>query len=125
MSIQIKTTLIVGYRFSSLCYISKKNQEAIFLTDKLKEKISKHFEDETIDIKEITPEFLAFFFGLDFIEFSNKKDSIIGKKIEETNIGVKEEEVRNFHEIETSMAEVKAKINAIDESINQKTDMKV
>jgi len=123
MSIEIKTKLIIGYRFSDLCVVE---EDCIkFITEKLKEATSKKFEENVIDPKEISPEFFSILFNLDFVDFSNKEDGIIGKKIEETNIGVNDQEVRNFREIEASIAEIKTKIETIDSEITNQANIKI
>jgi len=123
MSIQITAQLIVGYRFSDLCVV---NQDEIrYITEKLKKEVSKKFEDGFVDIEEVTPELLSLILDLDFIEFSNKEDAIIGKKIENIDIGTNDQEIRDYHEIEMAVAEIKTKVEAIDSKIVELVKIKI
>jgi len=125
MTIEMIARLVVGYRFSDLCVVNKKMGTVSFVTPGLQEKIKKKFENEVIDIEEITPEFISLIFDLDLVEFPNQNDGIIGKKLEQISVGEKDTDVRNFHEIEMAQAEIKSKIENIDPSILSSVSSKI
>ena len=123
MSIQVITKLIVGYRFSDLCVIKEGSID--FLTEKIKKEITKKFENGIIEPEEVTPELLALILDLDFVEFSDKNDAIIGKTIETIDVGINDEEVRNYRETKTSESEIKAKVETLDPKIVELLDIKI
>jgi len=124
MTIKFITQHIVGYRFSDLCVVNKLTGKVSFITEKFEKEVVRKFEDGIIDIDELTPEFLAIILDLDFVEFSDKKDAIIGKKIAETDIGTNDQEIRNLREIEQAETEVRTKVEALDRKIVELANIK-
>ena len=81
MKIEVIAKLFVGYRFSDLCVVDKEKQIVSFCTLGLEEKALKGFDDEILDINEVTPEFISLIMDLDFIENSDGTDGIIGRLV--------------------------------------------
>jgi len=133
MSLQIKSNVVVGIRFSDLCVLHK--SESIeghglfytYRTETLEAEIAKNFEDGNIDPIEVTPELLALTFGLDEFEFKEKNniDAMIGVKIVESDVGNKNESMTNIKDVETARAKVESHLKAIDPEIVEHTKIEI
>ena len=123
MSIDIKAKLIVGYRFSDLCFVDEFGVK--FVTEELREKVASQFDDKLICPADVTPDFISLMADLDFMEMPSENDAIIGKVIDCIDVGNVDSSIRSFHEIEMRKIEVCEKFNLIDPEINSKIKFKI
>lgn len=125
MTIEVRTKLIVGYRFSDLCVVDRETNSVSFCSPGLEEEVLKRFEGGEIDVEEVTPEFISLIMDLDCVEFANQQDGIIGKELDTIGVGESGVCVRDLHIIDMAQAEIKSKVETIDPEIIDIANIKI
>jgi hypothetical protein len=131
MAIKIESKMVAGFRFSDICF--KKDTKDIerecyeFITELLEGEIAKKFEDSTINPEEVSPEFIALVFDLDYFdyEWSDKEDAIIGIELAHTDIGQRNVGLTSFNDVEVAVRKITARIESIDPSMLKKVKIEV
>jgi hypothetical protein len=125
MSIEIKSIVVVGLRFSDICL--KTDDGIHYITGKIIKEVARSFEDGIIHEEEVTPELLSLIFDLKCFEYTNGEieDSIIGLSVAEANLGSKNSgfvETTDYHLVEKA---VRNHINKVDASLLSQTELEL
>jgi hypothetical protein len=93
----------------------------------LEKQVSKKFNGGTISPEEMNAELLSIIFELDYVEFSDQSDAIIGKKILTIDASAESSayDLRPIHDIETAIHEVNAKVDGVDSDISAEASMRI